>query len=215
MECIYGIYSYNNFKGCHTRIVSAVSNTHQIGIYITIRLDENPIGLVGYMCAAPPSSTPPAIYMTPGHRIGGESERFGWIYVPPPPPRQAYQYTSRQVLNQHRISGESERLGRLYLSPLPITTPPIHITPGLKSTSDWWHFRAVRSDFHDSNPAGNRAIRKNTETRNAAGYERFPIGFLCLPSGCFNSRQLNGEKPVTERCVFTQCQYLSDCLRTI
>ena len=158
MECIYGIYSYNNFKGCHTRIVSAISNTHQIGIYITIRLDENPIGLVGYVCGTPPPSTPPAIYMTPGHRIGGETER----------------------------------LSRLYLSPLPITTPPIHITPGLKSTSDWWNFRAVRSDFHDSNPAGNRAIRKNTETRIAAGYERFPIGFLCFPSGCF-------KKPAAKR----------------
>ena len=44
---IYGIYSYDNFKGCHTRIVSPISNTHQIGIHITIRLDSNPIGLVG------------------------------------------------------------------------------------------------------------------------------------------------------------------------
>ena len=52
---------------------------------ITIRLDENPIGLVGYMCAAPPPPPfPPPIYMTPGHRIGGESKRFGWIDVPPP-----------------------------------------------------------------------------------------------------------------------------------
>ena len=57
-------------------------------IYITIRLDENLIGLVGYMCAAaappPPPPPPPPIYMTPGHRIGRESEPFGWIYVPPP-----------------------------------------------------------------------------------------------------------------------------------
>ena len=80
----------------------------------------------------------------------------------------------------------------IYMSPLPITTLPIHITPGLKSTSDWWHFRAVWSDFHDSNPAGNRAIRKNTETRIAAGYKRFPIGFSCFPSGCF-------KKPAAKR----------------
>ena len=46
--------------------------------------------------------------------------------------------------------------------------------------------------FHDSNPAGNRAIRKNTETQIAAGYERFPIGFLCFPSGCF-------KKPAAKR----------------
>ena len=140
--------------------------------------------------------------MTAGHLIGWESERFGWIYVPPP--HQAYQYTSRQVLHQHLIGGETERFGWLYMSPLPITTLIIHITPGLKSTSDWWNFRAVWSDFHDSNPAGNRAIPKNTEKRIAFGYERFPIGFSCLPSDVLRSRQLNGEKPVTERCVFTQ-----------
>ena len=41
-------------------------------------MDGNPIGLVGYMCAAPPPPPlpppPPPIYMTPGHRIGGESK---------------------------------------------------------------------------------------------------------------------------------------------
>ena len=122
------------------------------------------------------------IYMTPGHLCRIRAVRLD---ICTPPPHQAYQYTSRQVLNQHRIGGESERLGWLYMSPLSITTLPIHITPGLNSTSDWWHFRAVRFGFHDSNPAGNRAIRKNTETRIAAGNERLLIGLLCFPSGCF------------------------------
>ena len=68
--------------------------------------------------------------MTPGHRIGGESERFGWIYVPPPSPSLSIHITPG-------LKPTSERLGRLYISPLPIRTLPIHITPGLKSTSDW------------------------------------------------------------------------------
>ena len=112
---IYGIYSYNNFKGCHTRIVSAISNTHQIGIYITIRLDENPIGLVGYMCPTPsPSITPPTTTTTSTTNIHdpGSSDWWGiravWLDKCTPP-HQAYQYTSRQVLNQHRIGGKSER----------------------------------------------------------------------------------------------------------
>ena len=85
----------------------------------------------------PPPLFPPPIFMTPGHRIGGKIQAV-WLDIctSPRPPHQAYQYTSRQVLNQHRIGGETERLDRLYMSPLPITTLPIHITPGLKSTSD-------------------------------------------------------------------------------
>ena len=155
------------------------------------------------MCASTPhphTRLPPPLHYPPppptNIHDAGLSDWLGnravWLDICTPPPHQAYQYTSRQVLHQHRIGGESESFGRLYMSPLPITTLPIHITPGLKSTSDWWHFRAVWLDFHDSNPAGNRAIRKNTETRIAAGYERFPIGFSCCPSGCF-------KKPAAKR----------------
>ena len=128
------------------------------------------------MCASP------LLNMTPGHRIGGESERFGWIYVPPP--HQAYQYTSRKVLNQHRIGGN-----RAFWSVI-FVTPPHH--DATNTHNAWWDYRAVRSVVHDSNPAGYRAIRKNTVTRLVAGYERYPIGFSCLPSGCF-------KKPAAKR----------------
>ena len=142
--------------------------------------------------------------MTPGHRIGGESERFGWIYVPPPPPRQAYQYTSRQVLNQHRISGESECLGRLYLSPLPTTTPPIHITPGLKSTSDWWHTERFGRIFTTPIRPEIMPFAKIRRRGLRPVMRDFRSDFCALRADVLRSRQLNGEKPVTERCVFTQ-----------
>ena len=159
-----------------------------------IRRESDWFGQI-YVCV---DYSPPLLHYLPHTNIhdAGSSDWLGiravWLDICTLPPHQAYQYTSRQVLHQHRIGGESERFGRLYMSPLPITTLPIHITPGLKSTSDWWHFRAVWSDFHDSNPTGNRAIGKNTETRIMAGYERFPIGFLCFPSGCF-------KKPAAKR----------------
>ena len=104
-----------------------------------IRRESDRFGRI-YVCGTLPPlhyPPPPPIFMTPGHRIGGKIQEV-WLDIctSPRPPHQAYQYTSRQVLNQHRIGGEPERLDRLYMSPLPITTLPIHITPGPKSTSD-------------------------------------------------------------------------------
>ena len=73
-------------------------------------MDGNPIGLVGYMCAAPPPPPlpPPPTTTTTTTNIhdAGSSDwwgiqRFGWIYVPPPSPSLS-----------------------------------IHITPGLKPTSE-------------------------------------------------------------------------------
>ena len=68
-------------------------NHHQI------RRESDWFGRI-YVCVTPPPHThthtldypppplppPTPIYMTPGHLIGWESERFGWIYVPPPSP---------------------------------------------------------------------------------------------------------------------------------
>ena len=151
------------------------------------------------MCASPPpphSITPPPSITSPTYiHDAGSSDRLGILAVlldicTSPSPSLSIHISPG--LTPTSDWWGAERFGRLYISPLPITTLPIHITPGLKSTSDWWHFRAVCSDFHDSNPAGNRAIRKNTETRIAAGYERFPIGFSCFLSGCF-------KKPAAKR----------------
>ena len=64
-------------------------------------------------------------------------------------------------------------------------------------------------DFHDSNPAGNRAIRKNTETRIVAGYERFPIGFSCFLSGCFKKPAAKRRKTGNGKmCFHPVVQYL-------
>ena len=61
-------------------------------------MDGKPIGLVRYMCAAPPPPPLPPPTTTIG-LVGKPSGLVGYMYLPP---HQAYQYTSRQVLNQHQ-----------------------------------------------------------------------------------------------------------------
>ena len=100
---IYGIYSYDNFKGCHTPhcFGDKQYTSNRDPYYHQIRRETDRFGRL-YVCGTPPPPKlppppPPPICMTPGHRVGGGS-RAVCLDICSSPPHQAYQYTSRQVL---------------------------------------------------------------------------------------------------------------------